>query len=317
MGKWSGIAWCHHTFNPWIGCQKVSQACKHCYASVSTRVRVLRSRGVETFGPPATTVRERTSKDYWRQPLAWDRAALAAGERHRVFSASLADVFEDHPMVTPWRCNLWDTIEATRNLDWLLLTKRPENVRAMVPASWLTDWPLHVWLGTTVEDQETADARIPHLLRVPAALRFLSMEPLLALPDLGAIRDGSWYDREGADLYDALRGRAYWANGDHGLSGGPRISWVIAGGESGHDARSTDLAWLRKLRDDVRGAGVAYFVKQVGAKPVDSAHDVSLTSTLPHRLTLYKDRRAGADLADWPIDLRVQELPASPAARAA
>ena len=343
MGEWSDIAWCHHTFNGWIGCQKISQACKHCYASVQTRTRVLRSRGIETFGPPETTVRARTSNAYWRKPFVWNRRAAETGERYRVFSASLSDVFEDHPMVRPWRADLWRMIEACRNLDWLLLTKRPENVPDMVPAAWMKDWPVHVWLGTTAEDPETADARIPYLLQVPTPVPFLSMEPLLALPDLARVRGGAWYDGEGADFYDALRGRAYWANGDHGRSGGPRVKWVIAGGGSGGEKRATDLAWLRKLRDDVRGAGAAFFLKQVGSQAVDSAlydvlgpsgkvhytrpvDDGALAdeartrpgySVRPHRLPLLNDRRAGADPGDWPVDLRVQEFPPSPAARAA
>lgn len=168
---------------------------------------------------------------YWREPLKWDREAALAGERRRVFCASLADVFEDHPDVGEARSRLWDLIEATPNLDWLLLTKRPENVLDMVPLAWLgspwpgqppldavvqTGWPENVWIGTTVENQRYLNVRMRHMARIPAPVRFLSMEPLLGPVDLTA-----WIDD---------------------------IDWVIVGGEANHaDSRPMHPDWVHAI----------------------------------------------------------------------
>lgn len=184
MAENSKIEWTDHTFNPWIGCTKVSAACDHCYAEVSTPTRTLRASGAETWGPHAP--RKRTSAANWKKPLAWNRQALADGRSYRVFCASLADVFDNHRSILPeWRDDLWRLIHATPYLDWLLLTKRPQNVPRIVPG-WMEprSWPSNVWLGTTVENQTEADRRIPYLLAVPAAVRFLSVEPLLGPVDL-------------------------------------------------------------------------------------------------------------------------------------
>ncbi len=220
MGENSGIEWTHHTFNPWIGCTKVSAACDHCYAEAWD----MRFRG-ERWGPRAARTRTRN----WSKPISWDRKAL--GGRERVFSASLADVFDNHKSIQPeWRADFWDLIRRTRNLVWLLLTKRPQNIARYLPADWGKGWP-NVWLGTTVEDQTEADRRIPHLLQVPAAVHFLSCEPLLGPVDLGL---------------------------------GSGLSWVIAGGESGAQYRSTDPDWFRSLRDQCAAAGVPFLFKQWG-----------------------------------------------------
>ena len=169
MGKSTAISWTDHTFNPWIGCQKVSPGCDHCYAEAQDK----RFTGGQHWGPHAP--RRRTSDANWRQPLAWNRAAERAGTRRRVFCASLADVFDNQ--VPP--------------LDWLLLTKRPQHIAKMLPGQiagrpW--PWP-NVWLGTTAENQAEADRRVPHLLSVPAVVHFLSCEPLLGplSPDLTGI----------------------------------------------------------------------------------------------------------------------------------
>src|ERR1051326_4190826 len=121
MGQDSKIEWTDHTFNPWTGCTKVSPACANCYAEAwAKRTNIVK------WGPNAE--RRRTSESNWRQPLIWDCDAAKAGERKRVFCASLADVFEDRPELEPWRRDLMRLILSTHNLDWLLLTKRPENI---------------------------------------------------------------------------------------------------------------------------------------------------------------------------------------------
>lgn len=237
MAENSNIEWTDHTFNPWIGCTKVSPGCDHCYAE-TWDARGLQQRE-SRWGPHAA--RTRTSPDNWRKPLAWNRAAEAAGTRARVFCASLADVFDNHVSILPeWRFDLWKLIDATPHLDWLLLTKRPQNAPRALPSN--------VWLGTTAENQTEADRRIPHLLAAPARVRFLSCEPMLGPID--------FYASSAA----MPAGGHPWRNGPI-LQG---IHWVICGGESGPGARPMHPAWARSLRDQCNAAGVAYHFKQWG-----------------------------------------------------
>jgi protein gp37 len=235
MGANSKIEWTDHTFNPWIGCTKVSAGCRGCYAEVSTPVRTQRAKGVELWGPHGT--RKRTSEAYWKQPLRWNEEARKSGVRRRVFCASLADVFEDRPELVDWRTDLFKLIDATPYLDWLLLTKRPENIdrmwREKDGRGWLDDLRSNVWLGTSAEDQATYDLRRPLLSRVAhlCDTTFLSLEPLLGPIEL------------------------------HGLDPG---WWVIAGGESGPKARPMQLQWVRSLRDQCDERGCHFFFKQWG-----------------------------------------------------
>jgi protein gp37 len=177
MGQQTGIAWCHHTFNPWIGCTKVDALCRHCYAE-----DLAERRGWARWGP--LVPRHVTSAATWQSPLAWHRAALRAGVRRRVFCASLADVFEDRRDLDAPRTWLWALIAATPALDWLLLTKRPEHMPRLVPVTWRDGWPANVWAGTSVGDAASV-GRIAELRAVPTVVRFLSCEPLLeTLPAL-------------------------------------------------------------------------------------------------------------------------------------
>lgn len=224
MGRNSSIEWTTHTFNPWWGCVKVSPACKHCYAEAwSKRV------GQAVWGINAE--RRFFGDRHWAEPLRWDAAAAASGERARVFCASMADVFEDRRDLDDSRGRLWELIEATPNLDWLLLTKRPEMISSMAP--WGNEWPANVWMGTTVEDQEWAEERLNHLAAIPSAVRFVSAEPLLGPLDLSA-----------------------W------LASG--IDWVITGGESGPRARPSSPSWFLKLMNQCMAAEVAFHFKQWG-----------------------------------------------------
>ena len=149
MAENSKIEWTRHTWNPWVGCTALSPACDHCYAEVWSR----RTGHPELWQGE----RRRTSALNWQQPVKWDRAAAAAGERHRVFCASLADFF-DNQVPTRWRDDAWHRIAQTPNLDWMVLTKCPENIAKMLPGevigapAWGEGW-LNVWLGTTVEDR--------------------------------------------------------------------------------------------------------------------------------------------------------------------
>jgi protein gp37 len=280
VGETTGIAWTDHTFNPWIGCAKVCPECVNCYAEgYGQRFGV-------AWGERGD--RRRTSPSNWRQPLRWHRAAVRDGVRRRVFCASLADVFEDRADLEPWRRDLFDLIEECYGLDWLLLTKRPEDVREMAHR-WRGDWPVHVWLGTSAGTQETADRAIPHLLRVNGPqVRFLSAEPLLGPIDF---REVPGFNRVGLDL-------GGW--------------WVIVGGESGPRARPCSVSWVRSIVRQCRVASVPVFVKQLGANYCDTANGIGGRSTKdPELMTLTGRLRdsAGRDMAEWPEDLRVREYP--------
>ena len=214
---------------PVVGLRGVSPACKHCYAETwSHRL------GFDLWSKKAP--RRMLSNAYWRQPLAWNEEARSAGARPRVFCASMADVFENRPDLDPPRERLWRLIDSTPQLDWLLLTKRPQHVAQLSP--WGQDWPRNVWLGTTVETQRWADRRAPLLLEYPAVVRFVSCEPLL-----GPLNLSEW-------LTPNAHGHA--------------IDWVIAGGESGHGARAMNPAWARSLRDQCETHGVGFHFKQWG-----------------------------------------------------
>lgn len=165
------IAWTEHTFNPWMGCAKVSDGCKHCYAERLTSTRM----GLSVWGPQAA--RQITSLSNWRKPMQWNRDAEQTGMRQRVFCASLCDVFEDHPIAAATRPRLWTLIRETPYLTWQVLTKRPERIAAALPADWGAGWP-HVWLGTSIEQMQVA-ARADALRAIPAVIRFISYEPAL------------------------------------------------------------------------------------------------------------------------------------------
>ncbi len=255
MADTTAIEWADATFNPWMGCEPVGPGCDHCYAK----------RWVERFGDDFRR-RQRTSAANWRQPLAWDakHSAFFAdhGRRRRVFCASLADVF-DNKVPPEWRRDLFDLIELTPNLDWLLLTKRIGNVREMVRKAKSGDWLAgrsNVWLGATVVNQDEADRDIPKLLAVPARKRFLSIEPMLGSVDLGLQCD-NWSDDIVMDpetgAYECCKACDYTGVGND-------IDWVIAGGESGPHARPMHPDWARGLRDQCEAAGVPFLFKQWG-----------------------------------------------------
>lgn len=147
-----------HSFNPWWGCLKVSEKCKHCYAE-----GIAHHYGHEVWGPAATTPRRLFGEAHWREPLTWNRQAQKQGHRRNVFCASMADVFEEHPAVVGERERLWRLIGETPWLNWLLLTKRPENIARLSP--WRSGpWPDNVWLGASIGLQKHARQRLEDLL---------------------------------------------------------------------------------------------------------------------------------------------------------
>lgn len=281
MAENTKIEWADHTFSPWTGCTKVSPACDHCYAEGWAK----RSGHVKWgSGQP----RRRTSDANWRMPLKWNREAERTGVRPRVFCASLADVF-DNEVDPAWRADLFKLIADTQNLNWLLLTKRVGNVMKManevadmprtgshtghlIAHQWRNGSPpKNVWLGATVVNQDEADRDIPKLLAVPAAKRFLSIEPMLGPMLLPFERLREW------------NRIALLNQQEHAVS---RIDWVIVGGESGPGARPMSPDWARSIRDQCEEAGVALFVKQMGGS---------------------RDKRG--ELFDLPDDLRIREVP--------
>lgn len=280
MAENSKIAGTNHTFNPWRGCTKVSEGCANCYAATMSK------RNPATLGTwGANGTRVVAAESAWRQPLKWDRAAASASERHRVFCASLADVFEDwqgrvmdsggnviwrntdetwerddgskdfayrrQPLtMSDVRTRLFALIDSTPNLDWLLLTKRPENIARLWPFGWYDDhftWP-NLWLGASVENQEQADRRIPLLLKTPAAVRFLSVEPLLGPVDLEPFLQYEPFHEN----YKMTFSTKEWRG----------IDWAIVGGESGPGARPMHPDWVRSIRDSCLEAKVPFFFKQ-------------------------------------------------------
>jgi protein gp37 len=255
MSDKTSIAWTDHTFNPWWGCEKVSPGCAHCYAETfAARV------GKTGIWGPEHGFRFFGDK-HWAEPCKWDWTAEAEGRRHRVFCASMADVFEDRDELEPIRARLFNLIANTPHLDWQILTKRPA-----VAARWLRPWEAMVpnlWLGVSIENARWV-GRANALRDTSAAVRFISAEPLLGplvqrCPRLDC-RDGIWY----ASLY----GPAHVCEDCHGtgwigldLTG---IDWLIIGGESGPHARPMDPQWVRDLIVKARAAGTAVFVKQMG-----------------------------------------------------
>ncbi|HSV48403.1 MAG TPA: phage Gp37/Gp68 family protein [Ramlibacter sp.] len=282
MAESTEISWCDATFNPWVGCTKVSPGCDNCYAARQDSFRKWTPAGWGAGMP-----RKRTKT--WGHPMAWnakpfyqclgcgcrftfdkqgDVTCKACGGDHvasgrmRVFCASLADVF-DNEVPDEWRDDLWELIERCGNLDFLLLTKRIGNAQKMMPAH-LAAFPRNVWLGATIVNQEEADRDIPKLLATPAAVRFLSMEPLLGAVDLTPILWGK-HERVDAICQNCPRDAdcecGYHTRAELKM---PAINWVIVGGESGPSARPMHLSWLRGLRDQCAAAGVPLHFKQWG-----------------------------------------------------
>jgi protein gp37 len=228
MARNSTIEWTHHTFNPWWGCHRVSPACDNCYAETWAH-----RLGRQLWG--ARAPRRFFGDNHWREPLRWEAEAAAGQRRERVFCASMADVFEWRADLNEHRARLFQLIDETPNLDWLLLTKRPQHILRMTP--WRDAWPHNVWVGTTVENQRFADLRLPQLLRVPARVRFLSCEPLL-----GPLNLRSWFNSRG-----------YYP-----------VDWIIAGGESGAHSRPMHPDWALGLLDQCQRAHVPFHFKQWG-----------------------------------------------------
>lgn len=228
MAMHTNIEWTDHTFNPWTGCTNISPGCDNCYAEAWSK----RSGHVKWGNSP----RKRTTESYWKAPHMWQKQATnfyaQHGRRQRVFCASLADVF-DNQAEAQWRTDLFEVIRQTPSLDWQLLTKRPQNIRKMLPPDWGQTGYHNVWLGFTAEDQHHFDQRKRFIADIPATVWFVSYEPAI-----GSLRIS-------AD--------------------DPKPDWLICGGESGHRARAMEAQWAREIVQDCQAFGIAAFFKQWGS----------------------------------------------------
>lgn len=302
MGEATKIEWADHTWSPWRGCTKVSGGCKFCYAET------LSKRNTAVLGEWGPNGKRVVNKD-WNKPITWDRAAKKSGEQKRIFP-SLCDPFEERDDLIEIRDRFWDVVSETPHLDWLILTKRPENLNRMVPwtaahAGQYRDrfWE-NVWLGTSVENQATTDERIPRLLEIPAAVRWLSVEPLLGPIDLSNHLRPHCPGCCGPLSDHLVCTECEWCSDD-----GCCINWVVVGGESGPHARPCDLQWIRSIVKQCKDAGVPVFVKQLGSKPFDSSLRISIDGENSHARAWHCDHPKGGDPDEWPADLKVQEFP--------
>jgi protein gp37 len=275
MGK-TTIEWTDYTWNPWYGCHKVSEGCKNCYM-----FREMKWHGKD----PNIVQRSKTFYD----PLKWAKTWALDKQPIKVFTCSWSDFFIKE--ADPWRDKAWDIIKRTPNLVYQILTKRPENIETRLPEDWKRGYP-NVWLGVSIENQKTANKRLPLLMDTPAVVRFVSCEPLLEYVDLvKAVHPDEWaWDEVNADPDDCepeefieeCEAEFDWVNYGDNLVVNPEyqewerqhmrqaqyitfkreINWVICGGETGAGARPMHIEWVRALRDQC--TKVAFFFKSWG-----------------------------------------------------
>lgn len=311
----SKIEWTQATWNPVTGCSKVSPGCDRCYAETMSHRLSHSAKYVSATNPEGTWSGVlSTHPGELKRPGWWKEPKL-------VFVCSMSDLF--HSQV-PWDfiCQVFAVMAATPWHTYQVLTKRPGRMAYFAEAVWPEyqnchptgpwDWPPNVWAGTSVESQKYAP-RLNCLARVPAKVRFVSVEPMLGPVDLS-----HWLP---CDLCEyPLAPEEAERNSEPcevcgGTDGQGRISWVICGGESGSGARPMDLDWAKSLRNQCREAGVPLFVKQLGNRPFwngegpPPAGHVYLGRVVGGwRFDLLRDAKGG-DPAEWPEDLRIREMP--------
>lgn len=297
----SRIEWTETTWNPIAGCSAVSEGCRNCCAAAMTkRLASMEKRQYMDLINRAGHFngRIRLLDERLTEPLRWKKP-------RRVFVNWMSDLFHER-VPDEFIGKVYEIMSCCPRHTFQVLTKRPERMAAFherysAPGGPLPVIPGNVWLGTSVENQETADERIPHLLRCPAAVQFLSCEPLLgeiSFPATCRTMTGPcWCNAHVSTVDFAPIERRRWS-----------IDWVIVGGESGPHARPCDVAWIRSIVEQCRVAGVPCFVKQLGSRPMrGKGGNVWLSLRDPK----------GGDPAEWPADLRVREYPkTNPAASA-
>lgn len=235
MGKVTGISWTNHTWNPWYGCRKISQGCKNCY--------MFREQ-LQYGGDPDKVVRSKTT---FNSPIKWNKTSRGS----LVFTCSWSDFFIEEAW--QWRVEAWKIIKDTPNLTYQILTKRSSIIDRHLPEDWGEGYP-NVWLGVSAETQKDADERITDLLKIPARVHFVSIEPMLEEMDI----EHYLYKHDTKSFIQALMSRPadispIWSN---------KLDWVIVGGESGPNARLMDATWARSIRDQCIKADVPFFFKQ-------------------------------------------------------
>jgi protein gp37 len=277
MTRRSPIEWTDATWNPVTGCDRISPGCQHCYAlTLARRLKAMGQPKYQADGHPPTSgpgFGVATHPQALGEPLRWRRP-------RRIFVCSMADLF--HARVPDaFIAQVFAVMAATPQHAYQVLTKRPGRMARLVGSDAFPQavfdraaahgvasltWPLpNAWLGTSVEDQQRADQRIPKLLAAPAAVRFLSCEPLLGPIDLTPWLPCHCPDGP-ASMPVGCAVCAHSANGRLGPEHATTPDWVIVGGESGPDHRPVDPDWVRRLRDQALAAGVAFFFKQWGGR---------------------------------------------------
>jgi len=311
MSGGTKIEWTEATWNPVVGCTRVSAGCDHCYAVTMTHR--LEAMGQEKY--TGLTVLNGRGERHFNGVVRCDEAALGKTLRHKrpkvYFVNSMSDLFHRDVSVD-FIAFVFMEMHFGRRHTYQILTKRPDRMADVMPAvrermlellteamggdSGIVEWPLsNVWLGTSVENQQAADERIPHLLKVPAAVRFLSCEPLLGPVNIANVE--CWLTAETGALP---------------LGSKPKcgIDWVIVGGESGKGARPCDIQWIRGIVSQCKAARVPCFVKQLGAKV--SGRDLEHPDNEGYGVhDVRLDHPKGGDPSEWPEDLRVREFPAA------
>jgi protein gp37 len=287
MSAKTGIAWTDATWNPVRGCTKISAGCAHCYAQTFAE----RWRGIPGH-PYEQGFDVRLVPEALDLPLRWRKP-------RRIFVNSMSDLFhEDVP--DSFIADVFNVMKDATRHTFQILTKRARRMSEFVTRYTGATLPLpNVEIGVSVENQDAARERIPWLLETPAAVLIVSCEPLISAVDLTRIEVVAPRPPHGPGVWlDALRGHVIGP--DDMLPA--KIDWVIVGGESGPKARPCDIKWIRSLVEQTKAAGVACFVKQIGTRSV-------VTPPQGQCPTPGVRDRAGADLSEWPEDLRVRQMP--------
>lgn len=315
MSARTGIAWCDSTVNFWWGCRPVSCGCDNCYARRDAKRFGMPDWAQRRKMINAVRMAKRLNRKPWvcdwcgnasrenpsEHGCGWCNQHLCSGHefhRRRIMSLSMGD-WLDTGVPVEWLAEMLDTIRQCSDVTWILPTKRPEWFHSRMTAvtehhvdrsdmvDWLSDWrcgkaPPNIILLAYVESQEQADKRIPELLRIPAAVRGLSLEPLLGPVHIPELRLRNWTKEN-------------------------ELGWLVIGGESGPKARPCNVAWIRSLAQQGKAAGVPVFVKQLGGNPCSS--ELTSDEFAPYMGKLNLNHPKGGDPSEWPSDLRVREWP--------
>lgn len=273
------IQWTNESWNPFAGCSKISAGCKNCYA-IRDAVRLSGNDNPKIAKKYAGTVSANNwtgkinlaSEDTLLKPLRWTRPRM-------IFVNSMSDLFHDN-VPEKWIDKVFEVMYEAKKHTFQILTKRPERMLDYISKSaYLSNNPLpNVWLGVSVEDQKAADERIPLLLQTPAAIRWISAEPLLEKVEL----------EQHLQCESCIHRSVHWCVDSV-------IDWVVVGGESGDKARVCNVDWIRSIVQQCQSAQVAVFVKQLGANS--------------HGLDYCLSNRKGGDSFEFPVDLQVREYP--------